>query len=154
VRGGAPSDWIRPLDPDGQRSAHIVGTYTGHYEHWNLRGLRPGFTARYVSKRLVSQRARLGWRKATEADAQMGEMPYGLPQQMGSDITTAETVLMICPIDVYAARHKARIERDNQLVRGDFTRRSHPLESQYAREGRPTRFSLPDHGISRSERMT
>ena len=61
MRGGAPARWMKPLLPTGEREVGVRGTYAGHFEHWNLTNLRPGFVPRYVHKKKVPARQRLGY---------------------------------------------------------------------------------------------
>jgi hypothetical protein len=153
MKGGAPLEWVKPLNPDGQTEPGVIGTYRRHFSHWNLRNLKPGFTARYVSKKKVDMKRSEGWKVATRDDAQMGMEPFGSYGSMGSALTTRDTVLMIAPISHVAKDTEERLQRDRQILTSTFQQRQSGQEQSYERPGRPLRYQTSEHGISRTEKM-
>ena len=147
MRGGAPLSWIRPLDTSGNAQGvngeHLIGTYRGHFEHWNLSYLRPGYTARYVSKKKMAQRRREGWKVATPEDARQYEGELTL----GGTIESENLILMVAPTDEVEARHTLRREQARQA---DKAATSKFLDShatgERSEDGQPIRFQTADHG--------
>jgi hypothetical protein len=148
MRGGLPLSWIRPLDPTGNAvgasGEHLIGTYRGHFESWNLTYLRPGYTARYVHKKKVAQRKREGWKVATPEDARQYE---GELSASGA-IESENLILLVAPIALIEERAKLRREQSRQADKAatDKFLTDRVQGEAEASDGRPIRFQTSDHG--------
>lgn len=147
MRGGQPLDWLKPLDTTGNTVSlsgeHLIGTWRGHFSHWNLSYLKPGHTARYVSKRKKAQRIREGWKVATPEDARQYEGELSL----SGTIESENLILMTAPTALVEERANLRREQARQA---DKAATDKFLGSRAAGEestdGRPIRFQTSDHG--------
>ena len=144
MRGGVPLSWVKPLTASGNLHEHVIGTYRGNFEHWNLSFLRPGLTPHYVHKKKVAARKREGWKIATPDDARQYE---GGELSLSGAIETENLVLMVAPTAEVEARRQLRREQARQA---DKAATSKFLDggsaSEGSTDGRPIRFQTADHG--------
>lgn len=148
MRGGAPLEWLRPLTKEGTRDVDTIGCYRGQFEHWNLKGARPGFTFRIVHKKNVARRQRMGWKvaKVEDGDAQLAsETPMGYEAGMGGLVLeTQNCVLMLAPVELVAKSQAMIAERTKQAtaqIGADFVGRASGSELTFGQTAkRPIRF--------------
>lgn len=147
MRGGAPLSWIKPLDPTGNargaNGEHLIGTYRGHFEHWNLSYLRGGLTPRYVHKKKVAQRKREGWWIATPDDARQ----YEGDLSASGTIESENLILMVAPIDLIEERRALRRQQARDADKAATAKfLDGKVQGEESTDGRPIRFQTSDHG--------
>jgi hypothetical protein len=153
MRGGAPLEWLEPLD--SRRARGVIGTHAKHYSFLNLEKLPEGMHPRWVHKRNVPSRRARGYRVATPDEVTL----YG-----GNDVNPYETgtgeahrtpnlVLMIAPLHK-VEEHIADLARQTKdALHGDTAKfldggSGDPEEAEYTAKY-PIRFTTNDHGVSR-----
>lgn len=121
MQGGGNLEWVRPLTPQGTRAHGVLGCYRGGWEHWNLKWLKPGFTARMVAKKNVAKRRYQGYVVATKEHAQLaGDIPFTGPGGISDALLeTADMILMVAPIPRIAETIRQQQEQTKAAVEGN-----------------------------------
>lgn len=155
IGAGAPLEWTKPLQPDGNRYPDRLGCHTGDTECFNIRSPQPGWVYAFVrrTRGQVEHYIRIGGRVIGPDDPEMMGIrndPNFQAAGLDTAVSHGDLIAMKIPQHVVERRRAERIAR-NRAVLAQPTREylegSGDAERRLSSADRPIRFQDPRHGF-------
>lgn len=154
--GGGSLEWMRPVQPDGNRYPDRLGCHVGDTECFNIRCPQPGWIYAFPRRNQgqVNHFLRIGGRVIGPDDPEMigirndpNFQAAGLDTSMGM----GDVIAMKIPLHVVERRRKERSARNRAALAqasAAYLDGGSDIERRLSSPDRPIRFKDPRHGIT------